>query len=81
MTRALLRLAAMAACAVALSGCISLLPKNKPAQLYRFGFINSGQLHPSVFSLFLLFDNRIAPTPTSKWAISRPISRQLPRET
>jgi cholesterol transport system auxiliary component len=37
MTRALLRLAALGACAVALSGCISLLPKSKPAQLYRFG--------------------------------------------
>ncbi len=31
------RLAAIGACAVALSGCISLLPKSKPAQLYRFG--------------------------------------------
>jgi len=33
----LLRLATVAACALALSGCISLLPKTKPAQLYRFG--------------------------------------------
>jgi cholesterol transport system auxiliary component len=30
------RLLAAAACAVALSGCISLLPKSKPAQLYSF---------------------------------------------
>lgn len=37
MTRALLRLAVLGAAAVALSGCISLLPKSKPAQLYRFG--------------------------------------------
>jgi cholesterol transport system auxiliary component len=37
MIRPLLRLATMAACALALSGCISLLPKSKPAQLYRFG--------------------------------------------
>jgi cholesterol transport system auxiliary component len=37
MTRALLRLAALSACALAISGCISLLPKSKPAQLYRFG--------------------------------------------
>jgi cholesterol transport system auxiliary component len=37
MTRALLRLAALCACAAALAGCISLLPKSKPAQLYRFG--------------------------------------------
>jgi cholesterol transport system auxiliary component len=32
-----LRLALVAVCAVALSGCVSLLPKTKPAQLYRFG--------------------------------------------
>ena len=32
-----LRLALVAACAVALSGCVSLLPKSKPALLYRFG--------------------------------------------
>ncbi|HEY8004035.1 MAG TPA: ABC transporter, partial [Phenylobacterium sp.] len=37
MIRPVLRLAALAACALALSGCISLLPKSKPAQLYRFG--------------------------------------------
>ncbi len=37
MIRPLLRLAAVSACAVALAGCISLLPKSKPAQLYRFG--------------------------------------------
>ena len=37
MIRPLLRLAAIGACALALSGCISLLPKSKPAQLYRFG--------------------------------------------
>jgi cholesterol transport system auxiliary component len=41
MIRPLLRLAAPrlligAVCAVALSGCISLLPKSKPSQLYRF---------------------------------------------
>jgi cholesterol transport system auxiliary component len=33
----LLRLGVIAVCAAALSGCISLLPKSKPAQLYRFG--------------------------------------------
>jgi cholesterol transport system auxiliary component len=37
MIRAALRLVAVGACALALSGCISLLPKSKPAQLYRFG--------------------------------------------
>lgn len=39
MTRALFRarLLLPVACALALSGCISLLPKAKPAQLYRFG--------------------------------------------
>jgi cholesterol transport system auxiliary component len=42
MTRALLRLAVIGAFAVALSGCISLLPKSKPAQLYRFGPVPAG---------------------------------------
>jgi len=37
MIRRTLSLAAICACAVALAGCISLLPKSKPAQLYRFG--------------------------------------------
>ena len=37
MIRAALRLAVVGACALALSGCISLLPKTKPSQLYRFG--------------------------------------------
>jgi cholesterol transport system auxiliary component len=32
-----LRLLILGACAVSLTGCISLLPKSKPAQLYRFG--------------------------------------------
>jgi cholesterol transport system auxiliary component len=35
--KGVLRLAVIAACAAALSGCISLLPKTRPAQLYRFG--------------------------------------------
>lgn len=34
---ALLRLAAIGATALALSACVSLLPKSKPAHLYRFG--------------------------------------------
>lgn len=34
---ALLRLAAVGAAALALSACVSLLPKTKPAHLYRFG--------------------------------------------
>jgi cholesterol transport system auxiliary component len=38
MTRALLRFAALGCAALCLTGCISLLPKSKPAQLYRFGF-------------------------------------------
>jgi cholesterol transport system auxiliary component len=38
---ALLRLAAVGACALMLSGCISLLPKSKPAQLYRFGQVRA----------------------------------------
>ena len=44
MTRALLRLALVGLCAVALSGCISLLPKSKPAQLYRFGPVATGAI-------------------------------------
>lgn len=36
MTR-LLRLLTLGAVALAVSGCVSLLPKSKPAQLYRFG--------------------------------------------
>ena len=39
--RTLLRLAALVVCATALSACISLLPKGKPAQLYRFGPVPS----------------------------------------
>lgn len=35
--RGFLRLGAATAAALALSGCVSLLPKSKPAQLYRFG--------------------------------------------
>ena len=35
--RGALRFAGLAFCALALSGCISLLPKSKPATLYRFG--------------------------------------------
>jgi cholesterol transport system auxiliary component len=42
MIRPLLRLATIGACALALSGCISLLPKSKPAQLYRFGSAQAG---------------------------------------
>lgn len=36
MSRPLLRFGLLAAVALGLSGCISLLPKSKPAQLYRF---------------------------------------------
>lgn len=37
MIRRILALAVAGACALALSGCISLLPKSKPSQMYRFG--------------------------------------------
>lgn len=37
MIRPALRVATLAICAATLSGCISLLPKSNPAQLYRFG--------------------------------------------
>ena len=46
MIRPLLRLAAFGLCAVALSGCISLLPKSKPAQLYRFTVASAAPASP-----------------------------------
>ncbi len=48
MIRAVLRLAAVGACALALSGCISLLPKSKPAHLYRFGQTTEAAPGPAV---------------------------------
>jgi cholesterol transport system auxiliary component len=48
MIRPLLRLAAVGVCALALSGCISLLPKSKPAQLYRFGAAPAAAPSPSL---------------------------------
>lgn len=50
MTRALLRLAALCACAAALAGCISLLPKSKPSQLYRFGPMPAAAQTPAAAS-------------------------------
>jgi cholesterol transport system auxiliary component len=48
-TPPLLRLALAGVCALALSGCISLLPKTKPSQLYRFGqATNAGASSPMV---------------------------------
>jgi cholesterol transport system auxiliary component len=49
MTRSppLARLAVALAAAFALSGCISLLPKSKPAHLYRFGQIESEAAAPA----------------------------------
>jgi len=47
MTRTLLRLAALCACAAALSACISLLPKTKPAQLYSFGWPSAAAPAPA----------------------------------
>jgi cholesterol transport system auxiliary component len=56
MIRPLLRLAAISLCAVALSGCISLLPKSKPAQLYRFsaapGAASAAAVHPNGVAVF-----------------------------
>ena len=45
---ALLRVALAGACALALSGCISLLPKTKPSQLYRFGQATNAEAGPSM---------------------------------
>jgi cholesterol transport system auxiliary component len=48
MIRPLLRLAAIGACALAVSGCsISLLPKGKVAQLYRFGALPAAASKPA----------------------------------
>ena len=48
-TTALLRVAVVGACVLALSGCISLLPKTKASQLYRFGqATNAGASSPMV---------------------------------
>ncbi|THD60205.1 ABC-type transport auxiliary lipoprotein family protein [Phenylobacterium sp.] len=55
MIRRALSLAALAACALALSGCISLLPKSKPAQLYRFGpppAANAAPARPGAVAVF-----------------------------
>lgn len=42
-----LRLIIVGACALALSGCISLLPKTKPSQLYRFGQTATAEAGPA----------------------------------
>ncbi|HEX4710026.1 ABC-type transport auxiliary lipoprotein family protein [Phenylobacterium sp.] len=55
MIRPLLRLAVIGACALALSGCISLLPKSKSAQLYRFGAVPpaaSAPARPNAVAVF-----------------------------
>jgi cholesterol transport system auxiliary component len=41
------RLIVVAGCALALSGCVSLLPKGKPAHLYRFGQMTSAAAAPA----------------------------------
>ncbi len=56
MSRPLLRLALLGVCVVALSGCISLLPKTKPATLYSFGgappVSSPGKAHASAVAVF-----------------------------
>jgi cholesterol transport system auxiliary component len=53
MIRHALRLAAVGTCALALSGCISLLPKTKPVQLYSFGAAPAAPLaRPSSVAVF-----------------------------
>jgi len=48
------RLIAIGICAAALSGCISLLPKSKPATLYRFGVAEAPphQASPNAVAIF-----------------------------
>lgn len=57
MIRPLLRLTAIGACALALSGCISLLPKSKPVQLYRFGQTAASATAPSAGTVGVLRAN------------------------
>jgi len=57
MIRAALRLVAVGACALALSGCISLLPKSKPAQLYRFGQTAAAAPGPATGTVGVLHTN------------------------
>jgi cholesterol transport system auxiliary component len=45
-----IRLIALGAAALALSGCISLLPKGKPAQLYRFGEQGAAHAAPAALN-------------------------------
>ena len=56
MSRPILRLALLGVCVVALSGCISLLPKTKPATLYRFGGVTAagapGNAHTGAVAVF-----------------------------
>ncbi len=62
MIRAALRIAVVGACALALSGCISLLPKTKPAQLYRFGQPVAEALPVAADSVAVLLANGLFPT-------------------
>ena len=55
MIRPLLRVAMIGGCALALSGCISLLPKSKPAQLYRFGAVPAAAPKPATPSAVAVF--------------------------
>ncbi len=53
MIRHALRLFAIGACGLVLGGCISLLPKTQPAQLYRFGAAPAAPLsRPSSVAVF-----------------------------
>jgi cholesterol transport system auxiliary component len=62
----LARAAAVAALALALAGCISLFPKQAPANLFRFGFAGPPERHASggqsfgVFNSVMTFDRAAA---------------------
>jgi cholesterol transport system auxiliary component len=53
--RAVLRSLAVAVVAVALTGCISLFPKTKPAGLYRFGHVAAESSRPATEKSFGVF--------------------------
>jgi cholesterol transport system auxiliary component len=54
-SRTILRSLAIAATAVALTGCISLFPKAKPAGLYRFGHVAAESSRPATDKSFGVF--------------------------
>jgi cholesterol transport system auxiliary component len=57
MIRRILTLAGLGACALALAGCISLLPKSKVSQMYRFGPLPTASTPPQAGSVAIFRTN------------------------